>query len=240
MRGSGGDPSRVVDFQDAFARIEGAVDEGEADLARLGFWRLLNKVKLDQALSNHWAEQAGRIDRKAFEARVRPLLPVWLGNLVLLAGMLAGAAAIVASLRVTNRTIAGLALLAAAFAWSASVHDLAHWAVGRLVGIRFIHYYVGGPFPPRPGIKTDYASYLRVSPTERAWMHASGALATKVAPFVALAFWPASRAPAWAAWAAIAYGLLQIATDVLFSTKSSDWKKVRRERRLAVAQLAHR
>jgi hypothetical protein len=70
-------------------------------------------------------------------------------------------------------------------------------------------------------------------------MHASGAIASKLAPFVSLAFWPASNAPAWAAWAILAIGIGQIVTDVLFSTKSSDWKKVRRERRVRRAQLSH-
>jgi hypothetical protein len=64
-------------------------------------------------------------------------------------------------------------------------------------------------------------------------MHASGALATKAAPFVALAFWWATDAPAWAAWACAALGVFEIVTDVVFSTKSSDWKKVARERRVA-------
>ncbi len=52
-----------------FERIEAAVDAGQADLRALGFWRLLARVKADQVLAHHWAEQAGRIDRKAFEAR---------------------------------------------------------------------------------------------------------------------------------------------------------------------------
>ncbi len=230
----------VEEFQDAFARIEAAVDTGETDLRALGFWRLLAKVKVDPMLSAHWADQAGRIDRKAFEARVRPRFPVWLGNAVLLVGMAVGAAAVVVSRRASNGTVAGVALVVAAGAWSVSVHDLAHWAVGRLAGIRFAHYFFGGPFPPRPGLKTDYATYLRTSPPARAAMHASGAIATKVAPFVALAFYPSSSAPAWAAWITLAIGVLQIVTDVLFSTKTSDWKKVRRERAVAVAQIAHR
>jgi hypothetical protein len=66
-------------------------------------------------------------------------------------------------------------------------------------------------------------------------MHASGALATKVAPFVALGFWWASEAPGWAAWALLALGVFQVVTDVLFSTKSSDWKRVKRERAVARA-----
>jgi hypothetical protein len=168
---------------------------------------------------------------------------VWLGNLVLLVGTLIGAGAIVVALVAADPTladshpvVAGLALVVAAVAWSISVHCLAHWVVGRLVGIGFLCYFLGGPFPPRPGLKTDYATYLRAPPAGRAWMHASGALATKVAPFVALAFWWASDAPAWAAWIVAAFGVLQIVTDVLFSTKSSDWKKVKRERAIARSQ----
>jgi len=230
----------IEEFQDAFARIEAAVDAGDTSLGRLGFWRLLNEVKVDPVLSHHWAEQAGRIDRKAFEARVRPRFPVWFGNLGLLVGTLFGAAAVVVALRAPSRTVSGLALIVGGATWTASLHCLAHWAVGRLVGIRFTCYFFGGPPPPRPGLKTDYTTYLRTGPGGRAWMHASGALASKAAPFVALSFWPATDAPAWAAWALVALGLFTIVTDVLFSTKTSDWKKVRRERAVARAQIARR
>ena len=68
----------------------------------------------------------------------------------------------------------------------------------------------------------------------RVVFHASGAIATKLAPFVALALWPATNAPGWAAWVLLGLGLVQIGTDVAFSRRSSDWKKVARER--AVAQ----
>ena len=235
-----GVPEGDETFQDAFTRIEAAVDAGDTDLSGLGFWRLLRRVKADPMLSAHWADHAGRIDRKAFEARVKIRFPVWFGNLVLAAGTLFGAAAVVVALRTEEPTLAGIALVVAAGAWSVSLHDLAHWAAGRLAGIRFVAYFLGGPFPPRPGLKTDYAAYLRAAPGARAWMHASGALATKAAPFVALAFWWATEAPAWAAGAVAALGVLLIVTDVLFSTKTSDWKRVKRERRIARVQGAGR
>ncbi len=227
-------------FQDAFARIERAVATGQADLSRLGFWRLVRQVKADPVLSDHWAEQVGRIDRAAFEGRVRVRFPVALGNAVLALGTLVGAGAVVVALRTASAALAGVALIAAGAIWSVCLHDLAHWAAGRMVGIRFTHYFVGGPFPPRPGLKIDYASYLRAPPVERALMHASGALATKVAPFAALGFWWASDAPAWSAWVLVALGLVQIATDILFSTRSSDWKKVRRERGVARVHRSRR
>jgi hypothetical protein len=118
-----------------------------------------------------------------------------------------------------------------------SFHGPAHHLVGWLSGIRFTDYFLGGPPPPRPGIKTDYASYLRADPSSRARMHASGALATKIAPFLALAFAPASEAPWWAVAALAALGVVQIVTDVLFSVRTGDWKKVRRERAIAASGM---
>ena len=227
-------PTTSESYQEVFARIEEAVDAGETDLGRLGFWKLLAKVKADPQLADHWADVAGRIDRRAFERGIRWRFPVWLGNAVLAAGVVLGSFAIGLALGTDSPTTAGLALLVAAGVWSVSWHCLAHWVAGRIVGIRFTSYFIGGPFPPRPGLKTDYASYLRTRPAARAWMHASGALATKLAPFAVLAFWPATPAPWWSAAGLLALGVAQIVSDVVFSVRSSDWKKVRRE--LAVAR----
>jgi hypothetical protein len=238
MGESGGLPTDGEDYQDAFARMESAVDAGRADLSGLGFWRLLRRVKVEPMLAEHWADQAGRIDRKAFETSVRFRFPVWFGNLVLLTGVLFGAAATVYGMRSDNPTVSGWAFVVAGVAWLVCVHDLAHWAVGRLVGISFLAYYIG--FPPWPGLKIDYASYLRASPAARAWMHASGALATKVAPFAALGFCLGANGPAWAVWALAGIGALQIVTDILLSRTRSDWKRVARERALARAQAGHR
>lgn len=225
-------------YEEAFERIEAAVDAGQTDLRTLGFWRLLAAVKAEPALSSRWAEVAGRIDRKAFEARVRWRLPVWVGNALLLAGTAIGGAAVGLALRTDSEVTAGLALVFAAGTWSTTWHDLAHWTVGRLAGIAFTSYFLGARFPPSPGLKIDYTTYLRTAPRARAGMHASGAIATKLAPFVVLAFWPATEAPAWAAWGLAGLGLLQIVSDAVFSVRSSDWKKVRRELRVARRQAA--
>jgi hypothetical protein len=228
-------------FQEAFDRVETAVEGGRSDLGSLGFWSLIRRIKPDAALSEHWAEQAGRIDSKAFALAVRWRVPVWLGNAVLVLATGAGAVAVVVALRAEDDVVAGVALVLAAGIWSVSVHGLAHWAVGRAVGIRFAWYFLRPrDFPPHPpGIKTDYASYLRADPSGRAAMHAAGAVATKLAPFVVLGFYPASHAPAWAAWLVLAIGVVEIVTDILFSRKTGDWSKVRRERAVAAAR-AHR
>jgi hypothetical protein len=228
-------------------RVENAVDAGDTELGRLGFWRLVALIKRDDELIDRYAEQVGRIDSKAFRARVRFRVPVWIGNGLLLGGAAVGVLAAVLAVRNANANpgqppdvelFSGLALLVAAGAWAIGLHSPTHWLVGRLVGIRFTDYFLGGPPPKRPGLKTDYATYLRADPRARAWMHASGALATKLAPFLALVFFGASDAAPWARYALIGFGFLLIATDVLFSTKTSDWKKVRRE--LAVARERER
>ena len=105
--------------------------------------------------------------------------------------------------------------------------------VGYMVSIRFTDYFVGGPPPPRPGLKSDYSTYLKADPGSRAWMHAFGAIVSKLAPFLALAFWPGSGAPWWSAAALIAIGVITIVTDLTLSVRKSDWKKFKRERAIA-------
>lgn len=220
---------QIDEIQADLDRIEAAVGAGNADLKALGFWRAIRPLKADPALSSRFADQAGRIDDAAFSARVAPLFPVWLGNAVLLTGVAVGAAALVVAVRSSDVLLAGIALVVSAGAWAVSVHCLAHWVVGRLAGMRFRAYFFGGPPPPRPGLKIRYETYLRTPPRSRAWMHASGAIATKLAPFVTLAFAPVTNAPAWAVWVVLVIGIFQIVTDALFSVKTSDWKRFRRE-----------
>ena len=219
-------------------RIEAAVAGGDPDLAGLGFWRVVGRVKRDRASIEAFAAQIGRIDTAAFRARVRWRVPVWAGNLLLVTGIAAGGVAVWVAFAADGAAVKGVALIVAGGLWSVCVHGPAHWAVGRSFGIRFTDYFLGGPPPPRPGLKTDYATYLRVAPGRRAWFHASGAIATKLAPFVALAFWPASGAPGWSAIVLLALGVLQIVTDVTLSVRSSDWKKFRRERAVSRAAAA--
>lgn len=214
-------------------RIEAAVTAGNTDLRALGFWTVVKRVKLDRLLVDEHADQIGRIDTAAFRAGVRLRAPVWLGNALLVVGTVVGALAAGAAFAWQTPLWKGLGMIAAGAIWAISVHAPTHWLVGTIVGIRWTDYFLGGPPPPRPGLKSDYGSYLRADPDSRAWMHASGAIATKLAPFAALAFWPASGAPWWAAAVLAGIGVLQIATDIGVSTKSSDWKKFRREKAIA-------
>jgi len=230
-------------LQEDLDRIEAAVREGATDLRALGFWPIVARIKRAPS-PGRWAEPVGRIDRLAFEGRTRLRLPVWAGNAVLLVETLVAAALIPVALalaegRPPRPALAGILLLASAGALAVGVHGPTHWVTGRLRGIAFVAWFLKGPFLA-PGLKVDYASYLRAEPRARAAMHASGALATKTAPFVVFgaAYWRHARAgwellPEWSLWGLLGMGALMIFTDVVFSTKRSDWKKVRRERRVA-------
>ena len=241
-----------MNVDEALARAERALAEGSS-LKGKGFWKAVDEVRRDRGLADRYADRIGTIDRRAFERGVRLRLRAWIGVVGLSAISAFGVFAVVLAFRAGAKEPYIARFVEApdvnAFAWPGFIpiafligfgalivgtHSLAHWIVGRLLGIRFTHVFLGGPPPPRPGFKTDYATYLRTSPRKRALMHASGAVVTKIVPFallpVSLSFyagWP------WLTWVLITVTVVQIVTDVFLSTKVSDWKKVLREVRAA-------
>jgi hypothetical protein len=84
-------------------------------------------------------------------------------------------------------------------------------------------------------VKIEYASYLRATPRSRAWMHAAGALVTKVVPVAVLPAALAAGVPPWTVFFLVGLAVGQVLTDVVFSVRSSDWKRFRRELRYARA-----
>lgn len=205
---------------------------GRVDLRQTGFWRAVAAVKREPVLVDRYAERVGRIDRAAFERSVRLRLPAWVGVLLDLAGVATGAVLMFVApvLAAPWRELFFLAGVAAILGAS---HTLAHWMVGRAVGMRFCYWFSKPPLTPQPGFKTDYATYLRAPARRRAWMHASGAAVTKVIPFAALPLAVAIGLDAWALWLLLILGLGQLLTDALLSTRHSDWKRFRREMRFA-------
>ncbi|MCZ6736502.1 MAG: hypothetical protein O7B77_00840, partial [Actinobacteria bacterium] len=115
----------------------------------------------------------------------------------------------------------------------ASTHALAHLIVGQILGIEFTRWFVASLARPQPGVKIDYATYLRAPARRRAWMHASGALVTKIIPFALIGGAVAAGLPTWAVLGLAVIGTAMIITDVLWSTTSSDWMKYRREMKFA-------
>ncbi len=234
-------------------QIEAALDRAEAAveaglrLRGTGFWPVVDSVRRDRALADRHADRMAVIDRRAFEQGVRLRVPVGIGVAGLVLGTLLGFVAIaVPFFYAWGGVLCGFAepcepTLPAALLFLAGfllvlvcTHCLTHLVVGRAFGIRFTHVFLGGPPPPRPGLKIDYASYLRTGPRARAAMHASGAIVTKLVPFAFLV--PAVQfyfGWSWLTWLLLVIGIAQIVTDITLSTKVSDWKKVLRELRAA-------
>lgn len=221
------------------SRIESVLAEAERVVAGgespgpAGFWRVVREVKSNPALTDAYAERIGRIDRAAFKNWALITVPLWLGNVLVVGALLVGLALVGWSY-----TLAGLRAVVAFYLGFGAVlvatHGLGHLVVGSLLGMRFTHWFVGSLDRPQPGVKVDYSTYLRSPPRARAWMHASGALVTKVMPFAFLGAAFFAGLPAWSLWLLVLLGVGMIVTDVLWSTKSSDWKKFRRE--MAFAQ----
>ncbi len=229
---------RVVDdrrIDDVLAACERSLAGAEkVDLRALGFWRAVEAVKRDRALVERYADRIARIDRGAFLRSVPLVFPAPVGVVLLTLGTVAGVVLVVAALALPALW-RDLALLAGAGALIGATHGLAHYVVGGLFGMRFTHWFSLPPKKPQPGFKIDYATYLRVSATSRAWMHASGAIVSKLVPFVVLVLALVAGAEPWTLWILLAIGLVQLVTDALFSVRASDWKKFRREMRAARA-----
>ena len=215
-------------IEEALTAAEQAVTAG-AGLAGTGFWKAVAAVKANPRLVDPYAPRMAEIDRRAFLQWALFSVRAGVGTTLMGLLTLLGVALVVWSGNLPDPWN-GLALLGGGGGvLVATTHGLGHLVVGRLVGIRFTHWFVGSLNRPQPGVKVDYNTYLRAGPRARAWMHASGALVTKVVPFVILVLALNGDFPSWAAWLLLGQGVLQILTDAVWSVKLSDWKKFRRE-----------
>jgi hypothetical protein len=216
---------------------EEALAAGEKpDLVALGFWRLVAAAKTDTQLRDAFADRVASIDRRALRSWAFLTVPIGAGTALMILGSVAALVAIALAYGV-DEPWNGLLLLLGTGALLVTTHGLAHLVVGSVFGMRFTDWFIGSPFQPQPGVKVDYASYLRAPAARRAAMHAAGAVVTKLLPFLMLGAAAGMDAPTWAWWCLIGVGLASIATDFLWSVRSSDWKKYRRERSYVAREL---
>jgi hypothetical protein len=207
---------------------EAALDRGEG-LKGTGFWKAVSAARIDPSIASEFGERIASIDTRAFESAVKLKVPAAVGTAVLAGGAGVSVAALVAAAGIDGRLLRTAVFIGAFGALEVTTHSLAHWVVGRAMGMRFTHYFVGGPPPPRPGTKVDYSTYLKVPPVQRAVMHASGAVVTKVIPFALIPVARHLELSKGVVYLLVLIGLGQLITDALLSTKTSDWKKVKRE-----------
>ncbi|MBX6770941.1 MAG: hypothetical protein IRY83_04395 [Chloroflexi bacterium] len=226
------DPEQI---EAVLAAIEAALAAGgPVDPGALGYWKAVAAVKREPRLVPRFATRIGAIDRALFERRVRLRCPLAVGLGLLSLGALVGLGLVLIGFRSIGRR-KDLALLLGSGLLIVSTHDLAHVAVGWALGVRFVGVFLGGKGLIEPGLKIDYTSYLQTSPRRRAWMHAAGAIVTKLVSVLAVAAAVRARA------SALTIRLLAVAagagflTDLFFSTRYSDWRRFRREMRIARA-----
>lgn len=127
-------------------------------------------------------------------------LSILAGNTLQILGIAAAYLALAAALSATSKTTAILAMIAAWALLYFFCHGIAHWLTGRLVGIRFAFYTIGGTGNPEAypgvlrwvfehlpffGVQTEKASMLAASPTAKAIMWSAGVTSSAVVPTLA-------------------------------------------------------
>jgi len=220
------------EIETALAAAERELAAGRSpDLGATGFWRAVTAVKKRRDLVDIYADRVARIDRAVFRRRVRLVLPATVGVALLTLAASFGLVVLFVAVSL-DHPLRELAVLVGMGALLVATHDLAHLVTGALWGMRFTDWFIKPPMP-QPGLKLDYASYLRATPRQRAWMHASGAIVSKIVPFAVVPYAVAIGCDLWCVVSLLAVGAVSIVTDIVFSVRASDWKKFRREMKLS-------
>jgi len=170
------------------------------------------------------------------QRRVVGRLSIAAGNAIQIAGLLAGCGGLaLARAQARSWPSKGVALASMIAAWILFYffcHGIAHWAVGRIVGIRFAFYTVGGTgnaegYPaglrwvfehlPFFGVQTEKASMQKASPVAKAIMWSAGVTSSAVIPTLgAICAWRAG-VPGSVPW-------LVFAVFWAIGTLSSNWR----------------
>jgi hypothetical protein len=135
-------------------------------------------------------------------------LSIAVGNAVQIAGVIAACATLALARSTHSKPAAIAAMIVAWTLLYFSCHAIAHWTVGRLLGIRFAFYTVGGTGNPAGypgvlrwlfkhlpffGVQTDKASMQKASPRAKAIMWSAGVTSSAIVPTLgALYAWRAN------------------------------------------------
>src|ERR1700739_133212 len=124
-------------------------------------------------------------------------LSILTGNAVQIAGMAAACLALATARSAHSTAAAVVAMVAGWILLYFCCHAIAHWLVGRLLGIRFAFYTVGGTGNPEGwptglrwlfghlpffGVQTEKTSMQKASPIARAIMWSAGVTSSAVIP----------------------------------------------------------
>ena len=165
------------------------------------------------------------------------------GNILQAGGILAAGLALRASWSTNSKALAVTAMLLAWVLLYFSAHAIAHWLVGRAVGIRFLFYTVGGTGNPEGwpaglrwifehlpffGVQTDKLSMQSVSPAAKALMWSAGVTSSALIPTLS-AFLAWRFGVPWSGWFflfALCWALGTLASN--WTSRTGDYSKARR------------
>lgn len=170
-------------------------------------------------------------------------LSIAVGNALQTAGILAACFALKASRSAHSTAMVVSTMLLAWVLFYFSSHAIAHWLAGRLVGIRFLFYTVGGTGNPEgwpPGIRwifehlpflgvqTEKLSMQNASPRARALMWSAGVTSSAIIPTLG-ALWAWRSGIPWSGWFclfALGWALGTLASN--WTSRNGDYAKARR------------
>ena len=181
--------------------------------------------------------------RPTDKRRIFGRLSIRTGNVLQVAGIGASMYALKLSESIHRAAIAALAMVIAWVLLYFSSHAIAHWLLGRFLGIRFLFYTVGGTANPDGwplgvrwifehlpflGVQTEKLSMERTSPAGRAFMWSAGVTSSAITPALsAFAAWragvPGSK---WFFPFAVFWALGALASN--WTSRTGDYSKARR------------
>jgi hypothetical protein len=168
-----------------------------------------------------------RSERKIFRR-----LSIAIGTAMQIAGLGAACIALILAKSSHSRLAAVFLMILAWALLYFSCHGIAHWAVGRIVGIRFAFYTLGGTGNPTGypaalrwlferlpffGVQTEKLSMQKASPRAKAIMWSAGVTSSAVVPTLSALY-------AWSVRIAGSKWILIFAILWAIGTLSSNWR----------------
>jgi hypothetical protein len=159
-------------------------------------------------------------------------LSIAAGNAIQIVGIAVACCVLVMSRSTSSKYAAMIAMIGAWVFFYFFCHGIAHWAVGRLLGIRFAFYTVGGTGNPEGypvglrwvfehlfffGVQTDKASMQKASPKAKAIMWSAGVTSSAVIPTLSTLY-------SWSAHIPGSKLFLIFAVFWAVGTLSSNWR----------------
>jgi len=170
-------------------------------------------------------------------------LSITAGNVVQIAGLVAACLALAAARSAGSTATAVVEMLVGWLLLYFCCHGIAHWLTGRILGIRFAFYTVGGTGNPEGwptglrwvfehlpffGVQTDKASMRQASPVAKAIMWSAGVTSSALVPTLG-ALWAWRSGVPWSKLfflAALFWSVGTVASN--WTSRGGDYSKARR------------